>query len=273
MQEFEGGRMNMVTKNDIFELLEGCGIKHNDKVTIHCSLRAVGEIENGADGLIDGFCQYLTDGLFIVPTHTWANVDREHPHYDVRNTEPCIGALAKVAAFRSDGVRSLHPTHSVTVFGKGAADYVKGEENAASPVPMGSCISRLYEEKGKVLLVGVGHERNTYLHAVDERLDIPDRLNPDAFQITIKDYDGNEITSPPFHTHFTAASDTCVSDYYPNYKKAFEYARAVTYHQLGDALVYCCDVVKMTDTVRKIWEKTDRDLCIKEDDIPEEYYI
>ena len=49
MQEFEGGRMNMVTKNDIFELLEGCGIKHNDKVTIHCSLRAVGEIENGAD--------------------------------------------------------------------------------------------------------------------------------------------------------------------------------------------------------------------------------
>ena len=100
------------------------------KVTIHCSLRAVGEIENGADGLIDGFCQYLTDGLFIVPTHTWANVDKEHPHYDVRNTEPSIGALSKVAAFRSDGVRSLHPTHSVTVFGKGAADYVKGEENA-----------------------------------------------------------------------------------------------------------------------------------------------
>ena len=87
----------MVTKNDIFELLEDCGIKHNDKVTIHCSLRAVGEIENGADGLIDGFCQYLTDGLFIVPTHTWANVDREHPHYDVRNTEPCIGALLSLS--------------------------------------------------------------------------------------------------------------------------------------------------------------------------------
>ena len=107
-------------------------------------------------------------------------------------------------------------------------------------------------------------------------------LNPEDFHLmianqssevqTFYDYDGNEITSPPFHTHFTAASDTCVSDYYPNYKKAFEYARAVTYHQLGDALVYCCDVVKMTDTVRKIWEKTDRDLCIKEDDIPEEYY-
>lgn len=80
-------------------------------------------------------------------------------------------------------------------------------------LPLGSCISRLYEENGKVLLVGVGHERNTYLHSVDERLGIPDRLNDDAFEITITDYDGNTIMSPPFHTHFTKASDTCVSEY------------------------------------------------------------
>ena len=262
----------MVTKKDIFDFLENAGIRHDDKVTIHCSLRAIGEIENGADGLIDAFCEYLKDGLFIVPTHTWDDVVRDKPFYDVRTTVPCIGTLAKVAAFRKDGVRSLHPTHSVTVFGKGAAEFAKGEEKSASPAPLGSCISRLYEENGKVLLVGVGHERNTYLHSVDERLNLPDRLNPDPFVITIKDYDGNTLTSPPFHTHFTKASDTCVSEYYPNYKEALEYTGAVTYSKLGNALVYVCDARKMTDTVRMLWEKADRDLCIKSEPIPEKYY-
>ena len=145
-------------------------------------------------------------------------------------------------------------------------------EKCASPAPLGSCISRLYEVNGKVLLVGVGHERNTYLHSVDERLMIPDRLNPTPFEITITDYDGKILKSPPFHTHFTAASDTCVSEYYPNYKEAFEYTGAVTYSKLGNALVYVCDCRKMTDTCRKIWEKADRDLCISAEPIPRELY-
>ncbi len=262
----------MVTKTDIMYFLEEVGIKHDDKVTIHCSLRSIGEIENGADGLIDAFSGYLNEGLFIVPTHTWDKVWRDTPYYDVRSTVPDIGTLAEVAAFRKDGVRSLHPTHSVTVFGKDAKEFVKGEEKCASPAPLGSCISRLYEENGKVLLVGVGHERNTYLHSVDERLNIPDRLNPDPFEITIVDYDGNKLTSPPFHTHFTAASDTCVSEYYPNYKEAFEYNKAVKYSKLGNATVYICDCRKMTDMCKRIWERTDHDLCISANPIPRELY-
>ena len=262
----------MLTKKEIITFLKDAGINHDDKVTIHCSLRAIGEIENGADGLIDAFCEYLNEGLLIVPTHTWDKVWKESPYYDVRTTVPDIGTLAEVAAFRKDGVRSLHPTHSVTVFGKGAAEYVRGEEKCASPAPLGSCISRLYEENGKVLLVGVGHERNTYLHAVDERLGIPDRLNTSPFEITIVDYEGNTLTSPPFHTHFTAASDRCVSEYYPNYKSAFEYNGAVKYSKLGNAEVYICDCRKMTDMCRRIWERTDHDLCISAEPIPRELY-
>ena len=262
----------MLTKSDIREFLTKAGIKHDDKVTIHCSLRSIGEIENGADGLIDAFLEYLNEGLFIVPTHTWNKVWKETPYYDVKSTVPDIGTLAEVAAFRKDGVRSLHPTHSVTVFGKGAKEFAKGEEKCASPAPLGSCISRLYEENGKVLLVGVGHDKNTYLHSVDERLNIPDRLNPDSFEITIVDYDGNKLTSPPFHTHFTAAADTCVSEYYPNYKEAFEYNKAVEYSKLGNATVYICDCRKMTDICKRIWERADCDLFISANPIPKELY-
>ncbi len=264
----------MITKQDIFDFLKDCGIRHDSVLTLHVSLRAIGKIENGADGLIDAFKEYLSDGLFIVPTHTWANVNAQNPVFDVKTTPPCIGTLPTVAAFRPDGVRSLHPTHSVAVFGKNAAEFVTGEEKSSTPAPVGGALSRLYEENGKILLIGVGHERNTYIHSVDERLDVPDRLNPHTFVATIKDHDGNTLFSPPFHSHYTAAAEENLSEYYPNYKEAFEYAGAVTYHTLGGALVYCCDARKLTDVLIKIWERSDhKDLCLKHEPIPKEYYM
>lgn len=261
----------MVTEKDIFKLLTKCNVKNTDKLTMHCSLRAIGEIEGGADGLIDAMKSYLSEGLFLVPTHTWANVTPENPIFDVKTSVPCIGTLPKIAAFRSDGIRSLHPTHSLTVFGKGAAEYVEGEEKSATPAPIGGALSRLYEENGKILLIGVGQERNTYLHAVDERLNIPNRLSPEGFVIKIIDADGKEMFSPPFHCH-KAVGSSDISMQYPNYERAFEYHGAITYHRLGNATVRCCDARKMTDVVRLLWKNADHDLCINIEEIPKKYY-
>ena len=47
---------------------------------------------------------------------------------------------------------------------------------------------------------------------------------------------------------------------------------AVKYAKLGNALVYICDTRDMTDTVKRLWEKTDHDLCIRKEEIPREYY-
>ena len=262
----------MITKQDIFRFLEEQGVKHDDVVTIHASLRAAGPIDGGADGLIDALKEYLSDGLLLIPTHTWANVNRANPFFDVRTTVPCIGTLAKVAAFRPDAVRSLHPTHSLAVFGKGAREFVQGEERSATPAPMGGCLSRLYELHGKVLLLGVGHERNTYLHAVDERMDLPNRLRPEGFTVTITDWDGRALTSPEFHPHYVVGIPVGCSEYYPNYKQALERCGAVTYGTLGNALVYCCDARRMTDAVMHLWRMADRDLCLGEYQIPEEWY-
>lgn len=262
----------MITQRDIFALLESQGIKHDDTLTIHASLRAAGPIENGADGLIDGLKEYLRDGLLLVPTHTWAVVNRRNPFFDVRSTVPNIGTLARVAAFRPDAVRSLHPTHSLAVFGKEAAAFVQGEERSATPAPMGGCLSRLYEMNGKILLLGVGHERNTYLHAVDERMNLPNRLLPEGFTVTITDWQGRTLQSPVFHPHHVEGIPVGCSEYYPNYKRALEHTGAVTYGTLGKALVYCCDARRMTDTVMHLWQQADRDLCLGEFDIPQSWF-
>ena len=147
----------MLTRNDVFTLLESFGIRRNDVVTMHSSLREIGPIEGGADGLIDALKDYLCDGLLLIPTHTWANVNAANPHFDVRSTVPCIGTMAKVAAFRKDGIRSLHPTHSMAAFGKNAREYIQGEEKSRTPAPVGGALSRLYELNGKVLQIGRAH--------------------------------------------------------------------------------------------------------------------
>lgn len=256
----------MITQKDIHDLLRSLGIKNDSVVVVHTSMRALGEVEGGCDGLIDAFTSYLSEGLFIVPTHTWANVGPGNPVYDVSATVPCIGALPTVAAFRKDGVRSLHPTHSVAAFGKNAAEFVSGEENSTSPCPPEGVWARLYDAKATILLLGVTHNRNTYIHAVDEMIGLKGRLAP-PIPLVSRDKDGNE------YAVLLRRHSGVSSAYFDNYAKPLEYLGAVKTASLGNADVIAADAVRTAEVIRALWEKADYDLVAERKDIPEEYYI
>lgn len=260
----------MVTKQDVFSMLERVGVLPGDKVTVHTSLKAIGEIEGGAEGLLDALREYLCEGLLIVPTHTWLGLV-ERPYYDRAETAPCIGVLPTVAAFHPDAVRSLHPSHSVAVFGKDAAAYVAQEKTFTSGTPTDGCLSRLYEEHGKVLLLGVGFESNTYLHAVEERLKIPDRMSRETIPVGMKDEDGN-VQKIPFCGYHVEGMTYSISVHYPVLEKPFFHMGALTYGTLGNAKVICCDAYKMTEAYAYLYGRMQRDLCRSNEQIPEEYY-
>ena len=76
----------MYNKEELKRQMAEMGLKSTDTVLIHISLKAVGETENGADGIIDAFCEYLSDGLFLVPTHTLDSVNAKNPVFDVRTS-------------------------------------------------------------------------------------------------------------------------------------------------------------------------------------------
>ena len=261
----------MVTKKDVFRLLEELGIRHDDKITVHSSLRAVGAIENGADGLIDAFCEYLSDGLLLIPTHTWAGFVQRLA-FDVRTQEPCLGILSKVAAFRPDAVRSLHPTHSVAAFGKTAAAYVRGEETCATPTPVHSCLSRLYDEGGKILLLGVGMDSNTYLHAAEERIGVPNRIWDQRFIVKLTDAAGNTFDSVPFTGFHTQGVPEGASEHFGNYEKPLKACAAASYSTLGNAQVICCDARRTVEVLETLWKHANYDLCSCDREIPTDYY-
>lgn len=251
----------MITIEELKEQIRAMGIEKDDTVLIHTSMRAVGPVEKGADGVIDAFCQVLSEGLFLVPTHTWAVVNRDNPVYDVRSTEPNIGALPRCAAFRKEGFRSLHPTHSIWGYGKDAEIFLRGEEKSGTPAPAGGAWSRLADRKAKILLIGIGNERNTFIHAVDEIADLPNRIHPKPFDVTIFDQQGRE-----HHTLF--AGHYCtehphVSEQFVNFDRAFTELGVWKEGTLGNAKVMIVDSEKCRDTVLKIYSRAQEDLCIR----------
>lgn len=261
----------MVTERDVFRMMESFAIPRNAKVNIRASIHSIGGIEGGADGLIDAMKNYLSDGLLLIPTHTWATVNRENPTYDVKRTPPCIGTLADAAAFRPDGLRSLHPTHSMTGFGKEAETYLAGEENAKTPTPVGGALSRLSEEGGYVLLVGVGLEQNTFLCAVDEMAEFPfpGHLSRYTFDIGIYDHAGRRILDRGYRCHENAGG----SRGFPRFERAFRETGAIGYGSLGLARVICGSCPAMADVMGRVLARADRDPLLSNDEITEDLYL
>ncbi len=254
----------MLTKQDVFDMLQKFGISHSDTVLMHTSLKAIGEIEGGAEKMLDAFCEYLYDGLYIVPTQTWGYIGRDNPCFDVRQSMPSIGTYptlcAKAVFKKENAARSLHCTHSVAVFGKGAAEFVKGESEQNSRTS--SLWHRLYDAKAKILLVGVGQEKNTYIHAIDEEVNGPRATPP--FTARITDADGNTVLQRMLYCNGWWKAEN-----FHKFDPLLKYCGAENEGVLGCARVICCDAAKTHDAVIALCKnQTDRKNFIK-GDVPE----
>jgi len=158
------------------------GLNGTETILIHSSMKAIGDVEGGAETVLDAWMEYFKEGLLLLPTHTWKTVNESHPVFDSQKEPSCVGVLTNLFMKREGVVRSLHPTHSMAGFGKHAAEYLAGEEYRNTPCTPGGCYDRLKDAGGKILLVGVGHERNTYIHSVEEVLNASSYENRAAWK-------------------------------------------------------------------------------------------
>lgn len=173
-------------KQQLKDQLKSMGLKGDETILIHSSMKSIGEVDGGADTVLDAWMEYFKDGLLLLPTHTWKTVNADNPVYNPQTTPSCVGLLTNMFMKREGVIRSIHPTHSMAGYGKNAAEYLAGEEYNNTPCTPGGCYDRLKDAGGKVLLVGVGHERNTYIHSVEEVLNVPNRLSDMPMELVIE---------------------------------------------------------------------------------------
>ncbi len=249
----------MYSKEQISEQLRAMNAPRDSVVTVHSSLRAAGEIEGRGEGLLDALIEYFTaeGGLLVIPTHTWDNFCNSRPiTLDMNDNHTCIGTLPDLAAARKDAHRSLHPTHSVTVFGdsKKAEEYIREDRFAGTCTPPEGCYGKIYKNHGFVLLLGVGHEKNTYLHCVEEMLDVKNR-NSDKFSpVVIKQKDGTFINREIRFMDAKGIGD--VSAFFPKLEPAFRYYDCITDGFVGDARAMLCDAVGMKKVMELIYGRS-----------------
>lgn len=232
----------MHTKHSLIEQLEHAEIDKKGTILMHSSFKSIGEVEGGADTVLDALTEYMQDGLLVLPTHTWSYINADNPRFYVETSPSCIGILPELFRKRSGVVRSYHPTHSVAALGQDAVSFVEGNERCDTPCHRESPWGKLLDRKATILLVGVDLRRNTFIHGIEEWLDIPGRLTDGHEQLYTVLSDGTEIPVPSRRHHGLPWSE-----HFWKVESLLEEQGAIYRGQLGDANVWVCDTVKMTD--------------------------
>lgn len=259
----------MYTKQNLWQDMKTMGIVPDDTLLIHSSMKSIGQVAGGAETVLDAFMEYLTDGLLILPTHTWATMSADHNIYDPAKEPACVGILPNLFLQREGVVRSLHPTHSVAAFGKACETFVKGEETRSTPCEPGGSYDRLRELNAKILLLGVGHERNTFIHCVEELLNVPERFTKDPVHFEIVMPDGTRKPSY-VHRHYNPLTDH-ISEAYTKLEQAFYDRNAAKKVSFGDASCILCDANKVYEVTKEILSNQIN--CLMElDEIPVKWW-
>ena len=232
----------MYTKSSLMNDLERMGIDPKGTLLMHSSMKSIGSVEGGADTVLDALSEYMKDGLLVLPTHTWSYVNASNPRFDVANSPSCVGILPELFRKRPGVIRSLHPTHSVAALGKDAAEFVAGAELLDTPCHRESVWGKLLDRQATILLVGVDLRRNTFIHGIEEWVDIPGRLTDHHEQLITVLPDGTEITVPS-RRHCGLSW----SEHFWKVEKVLEEQGAIHRAQLGDAKVWVCSTVKTTE--------------------------
>ena len=184
--------MKTVFKSDIAEALKSVGLQGGDAVMVHTSLGKLGYVCGGAQVVIEALTEIVgEDGTIMMPTQSWKNLDpetgvhwdadkadwdgiRQHwPAYDKALTPTnTMGAVAEMFRSCPGAVRSDHPARSVAAWGKHAVSLTKNHD-LSDIFGETSPIGKFYQLDGKVLLIGVGYDKNTSLHLADVRAAYP----------------------------------------------------------------------------------------------------
>ena len=265
---------DIYTKKDIIDQLRDMNAPQGSIVLMHSSLRSVGKVEGCGEALLDALIEYFTadGGLFCVPTHTWAFTKREIT-LDMTEPDTCLGAFSMIAARDPRAIRSENPTHSMAVFGKKerALSFVEGEIDVTSVTAPNSCYARIFEQGGHILLVGVAHNRNTYLHCVDELLGVPNRLS-EPYTVRIKRANG-QIVERSIRGHENSYG-VDISLRFPQFEPAFRYYGCITDGYIGNAPTQLCDARGMKQAMEIIFSRAGGDDPLKDEkDIPPRLFV
>jgi aminoglycoside 3-N-acetyltransferase len=152
------------------------GLREGGTVLVHSSLSSLGYVDGGEETVIDSLLDVLgPTGLLVMPTHTWDTVSARQPVFHETLSPSRVGRISEALRHRPGAVRSLHPTHSVVAVGPSASTQrlCEGHHLQDTPCAIDSPYGRLVDRRAQALMIGVGLESFTMMHAFEEWAHLP----------------------------------------------------------------------------------------------------
>ncbi len=225
--------------------LAQAGLDPSATVLVHSSMKSIGAVAGGADGVLDALIgSFGGRGLLLMPALSW-DLNAAAPEFDVLATPTQTGILTELFRRRPGVIRSLHPTHSMAGTGTGAAAFLAGHEAFDTPCAPGSPWGRLAEAGAVIAFIGAPLTSNTMIHGLEERAGVPGILTTEAEMLYVTASDGRRFAVPSRrHTYEPERSQ-----FYGKMEADFLAAGALRTARFGDAPMRLLDAGKAARTV------------------------
>lgn len=180
----------MNTHPSMLEDLKKLGIKENGYLLVHSSYKSLGPAVKDIEQVITTLKAAIGEnGTLLLPALSYASVNADTPHFDIKNTPSCIGAIPEWFRRQPGALRSMSPTHSVSSIGPGAKAVTAGHDLDDTPVGPSSPFRKVRDLGGQILMLGCGLTPSTSMHGVEE-LARPPYLFKEHITYTCTDWDG-----------------------------------------------------------------------------------
>lgn len=177
-----------VLPSDLVADLQRLGVRSGGVLLAHVSLASLGWVVGGEQAVVTALEDVLgPTGTLVMPSQSWqlcdpaylrdprvppASWDRVRaalPVYDAGWTATrSMGAVVEALRTQPGTLRSAHPHRSFVARGPQAAA-ILARHDLDDPVGAGSPLAAVERLGGQVLLLGVGHDKNTSLHLAEAR--------------------------------------------------------------------------------------------------------
>ncbi len=185
---------------------EALGIATGDTVMVHSSLARIGYLEGGPRSVVDALVETVgPSGTVVIPTYwvpggTVLETCRIEGYvFDPRTHGSHLGRLSSEFLRYPDIERSIHPTHSVSAFGREARAVTDDHHRAPSIFGDGSPWQRCIALDAKIVGLGISMGPVTFYHALEDEegaafpLDVH---HPEHFLLPCRDREGNLVRVP-----------------------------------------------------------------------------
>ena len=173
LYESENGKIYC---QDFVNAIRKTGIRKGDAVFAHSSVSAFGKLCTSdrnflLQSLTDSLKECVGDeGMIIMPTFTYS-FDKNQT-YDADNTKSTVGILTEFFRKQKDVKRTLHPNHSVAVWGKHKEDLLNiGKDTFDDD----SIFGKLHKLNGKIVFLGAPFQSCTFAHYIEQKHNVPYR--------------------------------------------------------------------------------------------------